>query len=66
MSHISMQGGYKPADTETVIKRAVIDALILRRELLGHDLTGQQRDQLMTAAMPALIALEVERVKGGR
>lgn len=50
-----------PTGTETVISRAVIDVLLLRRELGKHDLTIQERHDLMVSAMPALIALETAR-----
>ncbi len=59
------QGGYKRSHVEEVIACAVVDALILRQEMRKHDLTHAERTALMAAAMPGLIALEAERLKGG-
>lgn len=55
--------GTKPASqslTEEILRRAVTDVMLLRRELSRHDLSGSERAALLAAAMPALIQLEVQ------
>jgi hypothetical protein len=44
--------------TERVIKKSVVAALLLRRELARHDLSERDRAAMLAAAMPALIILE--------
>jgi hypothetical protein len=46
-----------------IIKKALVDALILRQETKNHDISGTLRDQLVAAAMPAFIDWEADRAE---